>query len=122
MSRSSSTTNTRSPPPLVPCAILRQRRVLLTRAALAEQLEAVALDAEAVPSRRQLLALLELLVGELDDAAAARAHHVIVVRVADHVLELAPAVAGVEAFDEARLLEHRQRAIHGGARHRGVAL
>jgi hypothetical protein len=66
----------------------------------------VARDAEAEALRRRLLAPFEFVVAELEDAAALEADHVVVVLVTDHVFEAAAAVAGVEALDETRLLEH----------------
>src|SRR6185369_10896329 len=94
----------------------------LAVAAASVEAQAVALDLEARPPGRRLLPLLEFVVAELEDRAALQADHVVVVLVAEHVLEATPAVAGVEAFDEAGLLEHRQRAVDGGARDLGVDL
>lgn len=76
----------------------------------------MALDREAVLSRSGLLPRLDLRVVELDDRTAPGADHVVVVRVAENVLETATAVAGVETLDEARRLEHCKRSIDRRAR------
>ena len=78
--------------------------------------QAVAFDAEADALRRGILPPLEFVVVELEDRVAADADHVVVMRVAEHVFELAPAIAGVEPFDEARALEHRDRPVDRRAR------
>src|SRR5262245_23977339 len=113
---SSSTTSTRAP-----ATSLTSAR---TPALLAGTIDAqtVALDLEADAPGGHFLPALELVVAELEDLAARLADHVVVVFVAEHVLETTAAIAGVETFDEAGLLEHRERAVDGRARHLGILL
>jgi hypothetical protein len=76
----------------------------------------VLLDPETEPFRGDLLTPFELVVAELEDAAAGLADHVVVVLVPEHVFEAPAAVAGLENHDEARLFQHPERAVDGGAR------
>src|SRR5262245_33871308 len=113
---SSSTTSTRAPTTSPTSA---QTLALLAGAVDAQ---AVALDLEADSPGGHCLPVLELVVAELEDLAARLADHVVVVFVAEHVLETPAAVAGVEALDEPGLFEHRERAVDGRARHLRILL
>jgi hypothetical protein len=73
---------------------------------MVEDLESVA------PGLARLLGL-EPGVGELDDAAAFQADHVIVVPVADRVLVKDAVVTERAFFDEPRVHEDTQRAVRG---------
>ena len=82
----------------------------------------MALDLEANALGGQFLAALEFVITELKDLLACQTNHVVVVLVAEHVLEATTAIAGLEPFNKTSFFQHRQGAIDGGTRDFGIGL
>ena len=78
--------------------------------------QAVALDAEADAFGSGFLPPLQLVVAELEDRTAPHTDHVVVMLVAQHVLEAAATIPGVQPFDEAGVLQHHQGPVDRRAR------
>ena len=77
----------------------------------------MAVDREAHLAGSNQLPLFEFLVTELQDHPTNLANHVVVVIVAEHMLEASAPVSCIEAFDKPGLLEHCQCPIDRRSRH-----